>query len=63
MTFYINGVEQAPAVKKVDNPIPPPPGPKWEGKVVTCNEEKTEVLICILNSGGSYEWVKIGEST
>jgi len=63
MSVYINGVEQAPPLKKLDNPLPPTPGPAWEGKLVTCNEEQTEVLICILNSAHGYEWIKIGEST
>ncbi|MBA7468427.1 hypothetical protein ES707_03677 [subsurface metagenome] len=63
MAVYINGVEQAAPLKKLVNPLPPPPGPEWEGMVVTCNEEKTDVLICILNSVGGYEWIKIGEST
>jgi len=49
-------------VRKLDNPLPPP-GPEWEGVMVTHNEEKTDVHLCILNSGGTYEWVKIGEST
>ncbi|MBA7531730.1 hypothetical protein ES705_23951 [subsurface metagenome] len=55
MTVYINGVAQAPPFTKVENPTPPPAGPEWEGIVVTCNEEKTDVLICILNSSGTYE--------
>ena len=63
MSVYVNGVEQVPALKKLDNPLPPTPGPRWEGKLVTCNEEKTEVLICILNSVGGFEWIKMGEST
>ncbi|GAI66299.1 unnamed protein product [marine sediment metagenome] len=62
MSVYINGVKQAPALRKVDNPLPPP-GPEWEGMLVTCNEEKTDVSLCILNSSGTYEWIKIGEST
>jgi hypothetical protein len=62
MSVYISGVEQAPALKKVENPLPPP-GPKWEGILVTCNEQKTDVSLCILNSAGGYEWIKIGEST
>jgi len=62
MTVYINGVAQMPALKKLDNPLPPP-GPEWEGMLVTCNEQKTDVSLCILNSVGGYEWIKIGEST
>ncbi|GAH34925.1 unnamed protein product [marine sediment metagenome] len=62
MSVYINGVEQMPALKKVDNPLPPP-GPEWEGILVTCNEQKTDVSLCVLNSVGGYEWIKIGEST
>ncbi|GAJ01604.1 unnamed protein product [marine sediment metagenome] len=50
-------------IEKMENPLPPPPGPEWEGIVVTCNEVKTEVLLCILNSVGGYEWIKLGEST
>ena len=49
MSVYINGIEQIPALKKLTNPLPPTPGPEWEGIVVTCNEQKTEVLVCILN--------------
>ncbi len=63
MTVYINGVALVAPLKKLDNPLPPPPGPEWEGIVVTCNEQKTEVLVCILNSIGGYEWIKLGEST
>lgn len=63
MTIYINGVAQAPALKKIENPPLPPPCPEWEGILVTCNEQKTDVLICILNSVGGYEWIKLGEST
>jgi len=62
VSVYINGVAQAPALKKLENPLPPP-GPEWEGIVVTCNEEKTDVSLCVLNSVGAYEWIKIGEST
>jgi len=62
MSVYINGVEQAAALKKVENPLPPP-GPEWEGIMVTYNEEKTDVSLCVLNSTGGYEWIKIGEST
>ncbi|GAI94311.1 unnamed protein product, partial [marine sediment metagenome] len=56
------GVVQAPALRKLENPLPTP-GPKWEGIVVTYNEEKTDVALCVLNSVGAYEWIKIGEST
>ena len=62
MTVYINGLEQAAPLKKVGNPLPPP-GPEWEGILVTCNEQKTDVSLCIRNSIGGYEWIKIGEST
>jgi len=62
MTVYINGVAQAPALKKLGNPLPPP-GPEWEGIMVTYNEGKTDVSLCIQNSVGGYEWIKIGEST
>jgi len=49
-------------IKMVGVP-PPPPGPEWEGMAVTSNEQKTDVLVCVLNSVGGYEWIKIGEST
>ncbi|MBA7551278.1 hypothetical protein ES705_43817 [subsurface metagenome] len=62
MSVYINGMKQAPALKKLGNPLPPP-GPEWEGIIVTRNEEKTDVSLCVLNSAGGYEWIKIGEST
>ncbi len=47
-------------------PSHPTPGPEWEGVTVTHREadgEKTDVLMCLLNSAGEYEWIKIGEST
>ena len=62
MSVYINGVEQRTALKKIANPLPPP-GPEWEGILVTCNEQKTDVSLCVQNSIGAYEWIKIGEST
>jgi len=64
MSVYVNGVEQAPAVKKLFSPIPQP-GPEWEG--ITLNHthlgEKTELMTCLQNQVGDYEWIKVGEST
>ncbi len=62
MSVYINGVEQTPPVRKfVSHPTP---GPEWEGVTVTHRDGgKTDVLLCIQNSAGGYEWIKIGEST
>jgi len=34
MTVFINGVAQAPPLKKLDNPLPPPPGPEWAGRLL-----------------------------
>ncbi len=62
MTVYINGVEQAPALRKFGSLVPTP-GPEWEGVTATRNEGKTDVLLCVLNSAGAYEWIKIGVST
>ncbi|MBA7694882.1 hypothetical protein ES703_103497 [subsurface metagenome] len=53
-----------PTFQKMFSPLPEA-GPEWEG--LTLNHEhpgeKTELMICIRNSGGGYEWIKIGEST
>ena len=63
MTIYINGVAQAPALRKLVSPIPTP-SPEWEGITMTHRDEgKTDVLLCIKNSIGTYEWIKISEST
>ena len=62
MSVYINGVEQKAALKKIPNPLPQP-SREWEGIIVTYNEEKTDVSLCVLNSIGTYEWIKLGEST
>ena len=63
MSVSINGVEQAPAFKKFESSTPAP-GPEWEGVTVTHREEgKTDVLLCLQNSVGAYEWIKVGEST
>ena len=62
MSLYINSVEQTPPVRKFTSH--PSPSPEWEGITVTHREEeKTDVQICVQNSGGDYEWIKIGEST
>jgi len=48
----------------VESPIPTP-GPEWEGITLihVHSGEKTELLTCLQNSTGGYEWIKIGEST
>ncbi len=64
MSVYVNGVEQAPPVQQVFSPIPPA-GPEWEG--ITLNHThlggKTELMTCLQNQSGVYEWIKIAEST
>lgn len=55
--------DQSPPAPEIGSPMPEA-GPDWEGLTVTHNEGgKTEVLICIQNSQGGYEWIEIGEST
>lgn len=47
----------------VGNPLPTP-GPEWEGQTVSfVEDEKTELVACLRNSQGDYEWIEIGEST
>ena len=54
--------DQAPPIEEV-NPVPPA-GPEWEGQTVRYREDgKTELLVCVQNSAGVYEWIEIGEST
>ena len=56
--------------QKVGSPLPAP-GPRWEGIIVTHGHpgtkeqagDKTEVLVCLQNSEGEFEWIELGEST
>ncbi len=60
----VNGVDHPPPVRNF--PSHPAPSPEWEGVTVTHREVdggKTDVLVCVVNSAGAYEWIKIGEST
>jgi len=60
----------APLLLKVASPLPTP-GSDNEGEIITHGHtgtpevpgEKTEVLICVRNSVGAYQWIEIGEST
>ena len=53
---------QAPPIEEV-NPVPSA-GPEWLGRTVRYREDgKTELLCCLQNSAGGYEWVEVGEST
>jgi len=61
---------RAPHFEKFGSPLPDP-SPDWEGIIVTHGHPgskerpgpKTEVLLCVQNSEGVYEWIEIGEST
>jgi len=56
--------------QKIGSPLPVP-GPSWEGIIVSHGNpgsqehqgDKTEVLVCLQNSEGAYEWIELGEST
>ena len=54
-----SGIVDIPEV----NPMPPA-GLEWLGRAIrNRGRGKTEILACLLNSQGGYEWIEIGEST
>ena len=69
----VNGrlpIKDTPHFEQLQTPLPTP-GPAYEGIIVTHGHpathghpgSKTEVLLCLKNSEGNYEWIEIGEST
>ena len=58
--------DQGAPVAQASSPLPTPTAEN-EGTIMTHQHEdpltKTEVVMCVRNSAGAYEWIEIAEST